>query len=250
MVTDITDRKAAEENLEASREQLKELSQHLLTVREEERASIAREIHDDLGQTLVTLKIYISWLLRRLSKAEETAPEQTRSIYSLIDSAINTVMRLSTELRPGALDDLGLAPAIEWQINELKKWTDIEYHFVSRPRLITLERESATALYRVAHEALTNVIRHARATRVDISLNKTAKIVKLSIVDNGKGIDELEVNNPRAFGLIGMRERLQILGGELKIHGEPGKGTLVEIILPVTQGVPAKRLLEKKSLKG
>jgi signal transduction histidine kinase len=106
MVMDITDRKEAEEQLKISRAQLRELSNHLETIREEERTSIAREIHDELGQTLVTLKIYISWLLRRLSKAEDMASEQIKSIYSLIDSAINTVMRLSNELRSGALNDL------------------------------------------------------------------------------------------------------------------------------------------------
>jgi PAS domain S-box-containing protein len=233
MVTDITDRKLAEEQVIASREQLRELSRHLETVREEERSSIAREIHDELGQTLVTLKIYITWLLRRLSTAEVTAPEQTKSIYGLIDSAINTVMRLSTELRPAALDDLGLVAAIEWQINEFKKWTELEYHFISVPKKITLERDTATALYRIAHEALTNVIRHALATRVDISLKKTARSLTLTVEDNGKGITDEKVNDPRAFGIVGMRERIHLLGGEVKIEGKAGGGTIVKVILPI-----------------
>jgi PAS domain S-box-containing protein len=236
MVTDITDRKLAEEQLKTSREQLRELSNHLETVREEERTSIAREIHDELGQTLVTLKIYISWLLRRLSKAEELAPEQTKSIYALIDAAINTVMRLSTELRPGALDDFGLASAIEWQINEFKKWTDLEYDFVSVPRNIILDREIATAFYRIAHEALTNVIRHAQAKQVSILLRKTRRALELSVKDNGNGIAEAQINDPRAFGLVGMRERAHLLGGELKVSGIPGEGTLVKVILPLRAG--------------
>lgn len=233
MVTDITDRKQAEEQLKASRQQLSELSRHLETVREEERTSIAREIHDELGQTLVTLKVYISWFLRHLPQAEKLAPDQTRTMYALIDAAIKTVMRLSTELRPGALDDLGLAPAIEWQINEFKKWTDLEYHFLSNPKHIILERDTATALYRIAHEILTNVIRHAEATRVDILLRKTRRMVELSVSDNGKGITEAQINDPRAFGLVGMRERAHLLGGEVKIHGSSGKGTLVEVALPL-----------------
>jgi len=233
MVTDITDRKQAEEQLKVSRKQLSELSRHLETVREEERTSIAREIHDELGQTLVTLKVYISWFLRHLPQADKLAPDQTRTMYALIDAAIKTVMRLSTELRPGALDDLGLAPAIEWQINEFKKWTDLEYHFVSNPKRIALDRETSTALYRIAHEIITNVIRHAEATRVDILLNKTRRTVELSVSDNGKGIAEAQINDPRAFGLVGMRERAHLLGGEVKIHGSSGKGTLVEVILPL-----------------
>jgi len=236
MVTDISDRKHAEEQLKASRQQLRELSQHLETVREDERTSIAREIHDELGQTLVTLKVYISWFLRHLPQAEELAPEQTKTMYTLIDTAIKTVMRLSTELRPGALDDLGLAPAIEWQINEFKKWTDLEYNFVSTPRHIALNPETATALFRIAHEAITNVVRHAKATRVDILLRKTRLAVELSINDNGKGIAEAQINNSRAFGLVGMRERAHLLDGEVKISGTPGKGTLVKAILPLHAG--------------
>jgi PAS domain S-box-containing protein len=235
-VTDITDRKLAEEQLKTSREQLRELSNHLETVREEERTSIAREIHDELGQTLVTLKIYISWLLRRLSKAEELASEQTKSIYALIDAAINTVMRLSTQLRPGALDDFGLASAIEWQINEFKKWTDLEYDFVSVPRNIVLDREIATAFYRIAHEALTNIIRHAQATQVRILLKKTRRVLELSIKDNGNGITEAQINDPRAFGLVGMRERAHLLGGELQVSGVPGEGTIVKITLSLRTG--------------
>jgi len=184
----------------------------------------------------VTLKVYISWFLRHLPQAEKLAPDQTRTMYALIDTAIKTVMRLSTELRPGALDDLGLAPAIEWQINEFKKWTDLEYHFLSNPKHIVLERDTATALYRIAHEILTNVIRHAEATRVDILLRKTRRTVELSVSDNGKGITEAQINDPRAFGLVGMRERAHLLGGEVKIHGSSGKGTLVEVILPLHAG--------------
>jgi PAS domain S-box-containing protein len=233
MVTDITDRKQAEEQLKASREELRDLSHHLETVREEERTSIARELHDEIGQTLVTLKIYIAWLLRRLSNTEDLVPEKTKAISTLIDTAINAVMRLSTGLRPGALDDLGLAPAIEWQINEFKKWTDIEYHFISTPRHFILEQKISTVFFRIAHEALTNVVRHSEATKVSIILKKTQRFVVLGVSDNGKGITEAQINDTRAFGLIGMRERARLLGAELKITGTPGKGTFIEVTLPI-----------------
>ena len=230
MVTDISDRKEAEERLKASRQQLRDLSRHLETVREEERSSIAREIHDELGQTLVTLKIYISWLLKQTGKVPE---EQTKTIYTLVDSAINTIMRLSTELRPAVLDDLGLAVAIEWQINEFKKWTALEYHFVSKPARIVLDKESSTALFRIAHEAITNVIRHAKATRVDILLQKKRGSVELSIIDNGKGIPDSDIHAKRSFGLIGMAERAHLIGGEVNIESKPGSGTTVKVTLPV-----------------
>jgi PAS domain S-box-containing protein len=236
MVTDISDRKQAEEQLKASREQLSELSRHLETVREEERTSIAREIHDELGQTLVTLKVYLSWLLKRLPRVEAQVADQIKPMYDLIDTAIKTVMRLSTELRPGALDDFGLVPAIEWQINEFKKWTSLDYHFTHKPARITLDAETATTLFRIAHEALTNVIRHAEAKRVDICLRKTPRAVMLSVSDDGKGVSEAHINDSRAFGLVGMRERARLRGGEVKISGGPDKGTLVEVILPLLPG--------------
>jgi PAS domain S-box-containing protein len=234
MVTDITDRKESEERLKASRQELRDLSRHLETVREEERSSIAREIHDELGQTLVTLKIYISWLLKQTGKVGE---DQTKPIYALVDSAINTVMRLSTELRPAVLDDLGLVAAVEWQINEFKKWTALEYHFISRPARIILDKESSTALFRIAHEAITNIIRHAGATRVDILLQKKRGSVELTISDNGRGIADAEIHAKRSFGLIGMVERAHLIGGEVHIEGKPGSGTVVKVILPI----PAKQ---------
>ena len=134
MVSDITDRKQAEERLSASREQLRELSSHLESVREEERTNIAREIHDELGQILAGLKIDLSWLTKRLPKEQELLLEKTKSMYELIDTAVQTVKRISTELRPGALDDLGIAAAIEWQAQEFEKRTEIKVQFKAAPR--------------------------------------------------------------------------------------------------------------------
>ncbi len=230
MVTDITDRKEAEELLKTSRQQFRDLSRHLETVREEERSSIAREIHDELGQTLVTLKIYISLLLKQTGKM---ADDHTKPIYALVDSAINTIMRLSTELRPAVLDDLGLAAAVEWQINEFKKWTALEYHFVSKPARIILDKESSTALFRITHEAITNVIRHAGATRVDILLQKKRGKVELVIIDNGRGITDAEIHAKRSFGLVGISERAHLIGGVVNIEGSTGVGTVIKVTLPI-----------------
>jgi len=233
MVTDINDRKQAEEQLRISREQLRDLARHLETVREEERTIMAREIHDELGQKLATLKIYLSWLTQRLPRDQELLLENAKIMYDLIDMAINTVMRVSTELRPGALDDFGLVSAIKWQICEFAKWTKIKFEFTSSPRNIALDKERSTALFRICNEALTNVVRHAGATQVKVSLVKRAGRVLLTISDNGKGITKKQISNQKAFGLIGMRERARFWGGEVNINGTPGKGTRVAVSIPL-----------------
>lgn len=232
MVTDITDRMQAELQLKTSQEQLSELSRHLESVREEERTRIAREIHDELGQTLITLKVYLSWLVRRLPQAQEVASEQVKPMYALIDSAIQTVSRLSTELRPGALDDLGLTRAIEWQVNEFRKWTNLEFHVTSRPKTFEADTETTTSLFRIAHEAITNVVRHAGATRVDITLKKKRSCILMTVSDDGVGIAESHLQDRRAFGLMGMKERARLLGGQVSISGVPGHGTTVEVSIP------------------
>jgi signal transduction histidine kinase len=236
MVTDITDRKEAEEQLKTSRERLRDLSRHLESVREEERTSSAREIHDELGQLLTALKIDMSWMAKRLPKAETSLAEKTRTMYELVDGAIQTVKRISSELRPGLLDDLGLAAAIEWQAQELRKRTDIDFEFRASPKEITLDRDRSTAIFRICQEALTNVVRHANATRVRLSLQQKRGGILLRISDNGKGIAEKQLSDPKAFGLIGMRERARFWGGEVKISGTPGKGTVVAVSIPLKGG--------------
>jgi len=236
MVTDITDRKEAEEQLKTSREQLRDLSLHLESIREEERTNSAREIHDELGQLLTALKIDISWVSKRVPQAEASLVEKIGTMYELVDKAIQTVKRISSELRPGLLDDLGLAAAIEWQAQELRKRTDIDFEFRASPKEITLDRDRSTALFRICQEALTNVVRHANATRVKLSLQKKQGRILFRISDNGKGIEEKQLSDPKAFGLIGMRERARAWGGEVKITGTPGKGTVVAVSIPLNRG--------------
>jgi PAS domain S-box-containing protein len=236
MVTDITDRKEAEEQLKTSRERLRDLSRHLESVREEERTNSAREIRDELGQLLTVLKIDMSWVAKRLPKAEASLADKTRTMYELIDKAIQTVKRISSELRPGLLDDPGLAAAIEWQAQELRKRTDIDFEFRASPKEITLDRDRSTAIFRICQEALTNVVRHANATRVKLSLQEKRGRILFRISDNGKGIEEKQLSDPKAFGLIGMRERAHFWGGEVKISGTPGKGTVVAVSIPLNSG--------------
>ena len=212
---------------------MRELSRFLESVREDERTKLAREMHDELGQTLTALKIDLSWLARRLPQEQESLLEKTESMDELIDGAIQTVKRIATELRPGVLDDLGLADAIEWQTQEFGKRTDITFRFSASPEQVIVDRDRSTAIFRICQEALTNVVRHADATRVSVSLKKGPGRVSLRIRDNGKGIEESQILDPRAFGLLGMRERARVWGGEVTISGAPGKGTLVAVSIPL-----------------
>lgn len=236
MVSDITARKEAEEQLRISREQLRSLSAHLESVREEERGNVAREIHDELGQTLTALRIDLSWLTKRLPKEAELLLGKTRSMYELVDMAIEIVRRISAELRPAVLDDLGISAAIEWQAGEFEKLTEIKCESSSSPEDIVLDRDRSTAIFRILQETLTNVARHANATNVKVNLKEEAGRIVLRVRDNGKGIEKKQIADPSAFGLIGMRERARFLGGEVKISGTPGKGTTVAVSIPLMDG--------------
>jgi signal transduction histidine kinase len=227
-----TQRRQGEEELRMSQEQLRNLSAHLESVREEERTRLAREIHDELGQTMTALKMDLSWLSRRLDSQREALLEKTHSMEALLDATIRTVQRLSGELRPGLLDDLGLAAAIEWQAGEFQKRTGIACDVRLSLGETMLSRNHATAIFRIYQETLTNVIRHARATRVSILLQAQEDRLILEVKDNGRGITEEETRGAKAFGLIGMRERVLALKGELAISGRSGQGTTVTVTVP------------------
>lgn len=236
MVIDVTDHKLAQEQLRASHEQLRNLSLHLESAREEERTNMAREIHDELGQLLTGLKMDMSWMSKRLDRVEGSLVEKARAMDQLIDEAIQAVKRISAELRPGMLDHLGLAAAIEWQAQELEKRTAIKFEFRANPEEITLDPSRSTTLFRICQESLTNVIRHANATRVKITLKEEPDRIALRISDNGKGIEKEQLSDLKAFGLIGMRERARFWGGEVLITGTPGKGTVVAVSIPLLNG--------------
>jgi len=226
-------RQKAEQALRGSREELRHLASHMESVREEERTRLAREIHDELGQAMTALKMDIAWLNRRLDPKQESLHEKTRSMEGLIDSTIRTVQRLSGELRPGLLDDLGLSAAIEWQSEEFQKRTGVPCAVCVDLIDTTLSREHTTALFRVFQETLTNVIRHAQATRVDVRLQAVGDQLILEVKDNGRGITEKEKEEPKAFGLIGMRERVLAFKGKFDISGRPYQGTTVTVIIPL-----------------
>jgi two-component system sensor histidine kinase UhpB len=233
VIRDITEGKLAEQELRNSREQLRNLSAYLESVREEERTHIAREIHDELGQVMTALKMDLSWLGKRLAKDQEPLLEKTQSMSKLVDMTVKTVQRISAELRPGLLDDLGLIAAIEWQASEFRERTGIECKAALDLDGINLNREQSTMFFRILQEALTNVVRHAQATKVEIGLTKRERKLLLKVRDNGKGITNSKVHEATSLGLIGIQERARRFHGKVKIKGVQDKGTILVVSMPL-----------------
>jgi signal transduction histidine kinase len=207
----------------------------LLQVEEEERRSIARESHDDLSQPLTALKINLSWLERRIPKGEGSLLEKVEQMLGLVDSITRAVKRISVELRPGVLDDLGLIAAIEWQAGYFRERTGIECELDVEPADITLDGQIATAVFRILQKILTNITEQASATRVRISLKRRADKLYLKVMDNGEGIAEEQILNRLPFGLMEIGERAHLFGGEVKISGNPDTGTTVTVSIPLNQ---------------
>ncbi len=233
-ITDITERMNSEIEIDSSRKQLRALTVRLQNIREEERTHIAREIHDDLGQALTGLKMDIVWLNNKLSNTDEAIQNRMKSMMSLADSTIHKVRKIATDLRPGILDDIGLAAAIEWQGKDFGERTGINFSFHLDEEL-QIDEKRSTAFFRIFQESLTNVIRHANAKNVSISLRKESKNVLLMIEDDGRGIAEQEIVNPRSVGLLGMKERAASFNGEVQVLGQPGVGTTVCVRIPLAE---------------
>jgi PAS domain S-box-containing protein len=230
---DITERRRGEEELHHSREQLRALAAHLESAREEERIRIAREVHDELGQALTGVKIDLAWLAARLPEHHADLARRAKGMVPLVDTAIQQVRRIVTDLRPGVLDDLGLVAAIEWQAQEFQARTGIACEIAASLPDVDLDRTQATAMFRILQETLTNVARHAGATRVVIRLQEDAASLSLTVEDNGRGIREEEIAGRPSLGLLGMRERVRPLGGTLSIAGCSGEGTTVTVVIPL-----------------
>src|SRR5687767_12032819 len=229
------ERKRAEEKLRRSLEQLRALSVYLQYVREDERIRISRQVHDELGQALTGLKMDLYWLANRLPKKYRTVHDKTKAMSAHIDATIQTVRRIATELRPGILDDLGLVAAIEWQAQEFQKRTGIECVVSSDLKEPILDQDLNTAFFRIFQETLTNIIRHAQASRVEVQLRQEESTLVLEVRDNGRGVTEAELNDTRSIGVLGMRERAALLQGELQITGVPGQGTTVAVRIPLAR---------------
>jgi PAS domain S-box-containing protein len=230
---DITKRKQEEKELRSSREQLRELATRLQTIREEEGTRIAREIHDELGQTLTGLKIDLLWLKKRTSREPVVVNHKLTTMSQRIDTAIQTIRKISTTLRPGVLQ-LGLPAAIDWQTKEFQVLTGIESTVVENLKNGEINELQSTNIFRIFQEILTNIARHARATKISIVLKKENNFLILEVQDNGRGILEDELRHTKSLGILGMRERAFLLGGDLDIHGAAGKGTTVVVRIPLT----------------
>jgi two-component system sensor histidine kinase UhpB len=231
IIRDITQYKLYFEELIKSRQELRNLTSHIESLREKERTDIAREIHDVLGQSLTALKIDLSWMRKKLNPEEKELIEKTAVMDGLINDVIVTVRRLSANLRPGILDDLGLAAAIEWQSEEFRKRTGFTC-CVECEEISNLSEEKAVALFRIFQESLTNIIKHSNADRVDISLGRRHDNIEMMIKDNGRGFSSGNFVNRGSYGIIGMRERVKSFNGTLDISGSDD-GVSVHVLIPV-----------------
>lgn len=232
-LTDITARKIAEKNLRQSQEELRLLSSHLQKVREEERTSMAREIHDELGQVLTSLKLDLAWLLGRIEDRDKELLSRTADMQIDINSAIDTVHTIITRLRPVILDDFGLMEALIWLAGDFQSHSGIPCEFSLPEEEIVISNECSTALFRICQESLTNVARHSDATEVKVTLRESDTNVVLTIKDNGKGLAEISSSRLSSLGLLGMRERAFALGGRVTFESGEGSGTKVEATFPL-----------------
>jgi PAS domain S-box-containing protein len=231
IASDLSETKRAEQELRASSEQLRSLTAHLQSVLEKERTRISREVHDELGQSLTAVKMDLAWLAGRLPQTNGPMLERISSTRQLADSMIQSIRRISTELRPAVLD-LGLAAAVEWQVQDFQARSGIQ----CKVRLLTREvvaSDASTAMFRIFQETLTNVARHAKATRAEVVLQKQRDRLVLLIRDNGRGFNEQDPCLSKSLGLLGMRERAAILGGRVNISSAPGRGTTVTAWVPL-----------------
>ncbi len=240
IVQNIDERKHAQQELEKSETQLRELSSHLQKVREEERTNIAREIHDVLGHQLASLKMETTLLKNKLTIDNKFATDKINRINVIIDDTVKTVREISSQLRPGILDDLGLVDAIEWQSTEFEKRTGIKSRFSFNSDDRVFEKNLATAIFRVFQESLTNIVRHAKATLVKTTFEANDLGIMLTIQDNGDGFDEEEVKEKKTLGLIGMKERATMFGGNFRIESSKKAGTLVTVEIPYNAGIKEK----------
>jgi len=233
LLREIADRKRAEDHLRKSEENLRALAAHLHHVREEEWTRIAREIHDELGQTLTGLKMDLKWVTNRLPEDQRALAERAESMSALIDDSILSVRKIASRLRPELLDQLGLTAAVEWHAGDFRKRTGIRCNLSLPSDAPAIDRDRSTAAFRIFQELLTNVARHANATRIDIAMRTDSGAFVLTVEDNGKGIEESEVFDAKSLGLLGMRERVLPFGGTVEITGARGRGTKGVVSIPL-----------------
>jgi signal transduction histidine kinase len=232
---EIQERERTEIKLKRSQEQLRKLSAHIEIAREEEKTRIAREIHDELGQALSILQMDLNWLEKYFPADSEHLQEKTNAMTKFIDETIRKVQRISQELRPSVLDHLGFAAAIEWQLHEFHKRSEIQCTFLNRCPQLSLDKNRSIILFRVFQETLTNIYRHARAKKVKVILKENKGKLFLHIQDDGRGITKQQLYDPNSLGLVGMREQMHHIHGEVDFFARPGKGTKIIFTIPLAE---------------
>jgi signal transduction histidine kinase len=222
--------------LKESAKRYQQLATSLETTREEERVQIARELHDQLGQSLTAIKFDLSWLADQLGRFDDNLVQKSKDIIIQVNTLINLVRRIATGLRPGMLEDLGLIASIEWQAQDFQKRSGIECNINNTSEDLDLTKEQSLAIYRIFQEALTNIVRYADAKKVNINLDKSGDLFRMQISDDGKGISPVDSSNNLSIGIMGMQERVKQLGGIFEIQGNPDQGTIIKVTLPVQKG--------------
>jgi PAS domain S-box-containing protein len=235
VIRDLTERIQAEKDLEDSYQAIRKLTSHIQNVREEERTSIAREIHDELGQQLTVMKMDVSWLKKEVGVKNESINIRLKELIDMLDETVKSVRRISAQLRPSLLDDLGLAAAMEWQLQEFEKRSGISTRFITSTAEIKLPVDINTALYRIFQESLTNVARHSKAKNVTVNLMEKNDQLILSIADDGKGFDKGSIANKKTLGILGMKERTSMIDGIYTIESIPDKGTVTTVAVSLTK---------------
>ena len=238
LIHNVTERKKAQDTLQQSYEEIRRLTGHLRTIREEERTRIAREIHDELGQQLTVLKLDVSWLTKRLNRTNPATKDRLKDLNALLDSTVQSVRRISYELRPVLLDEFGLGAAMEWHLKEFEKRSAIRTCFSQPQEEPQFDDTVKTNLFRIFQESLTNVARHSKASEVKIDVVQNAQQFMLRIQDNGIGFNKEKGTEGKTLGILGMKERAASFGWQYEINTKPGHGTTVMVTIPFVKKTP------------
>jgi PAS domain S-box-containing protein len=240
ILRDVTERVQAESALRRSQEDLRELAAVSQSAREQEKTRIARELHDELAQSLTALKMDLAWTAERLGAKESALSEKIARMQTLLDTTVAATRRISADLRPLMLDDLGLAAAVEWLVESFRERNAIECELVAASEDLDFKEPLASCVFRILQESLTNVARHSGASSVQVALARSDGEIALTVKDHGRGFSPDTPRKPESYGLVGLRERAYLVGGKVKIDSAPGRGVRIDVRIPLEQEGPGQ----------